>query len=408
MRIVQPPISTATVPYLSRGSFDQFGRQRFSQPETLYDAKALFNPLPLFWDEQELSGGGTGSVHNPNRASVTMSVTDATAGHRARQTKNWFNYQPGKSQLIIMTGVLGAGAVGLTKRLGLFNNQNGLYFQDSDDVVSVGKRSFATGTAVNTTVPQSAWNLDRLDGTGPSGLVLDKTKAQIFLIDFEWLGVGSVSFGFVIDQVLYYVHTMRHSNVIDSVYSSTPNLPLRYEIINDGTGPAGALESICSTVVSEGGQQARGLFLSATRNATALAASAVETKYCLFALRLKTTHLGVTVDPTTISTMALGANSYFQWSLDLNPTIAGALTYDSVASSGVEYALGATANTVTGGTTLYSGVAEPRANATLEGISTLRIGSNLAGVSDVLSLSILPVRGTNQSIVGSITWRELQ
>jgi hypothetical protein len=102
-------------------NMDAFYRMRVSNPQTIFDSKQLSDNQPLFWDDAQTSGSGTGSSFNANQASTTISVGNATAGTRVRQTFRHFNYQPGKSQLIIMTGIVGAAATGITKRLGLFN-----------------------------------------------------------------------------------------------------------------------------------------------------------------------------------------------------------------------------------------------------------------------------------------------
>jgi len=58
----------------------------------------------------------------------------------------------------------------------------------------------------------------------------------------------------VVDGVPTYLHQFNHANHSAGVYMTTPNLPIRYEISNDGTGAAAEMECICSSVMSEGGQ----------------------------------------------------------------------------------------------------------------------------------------------------------
>lgn len=110
-------ITLITATAKERTFHDAFDRLRTAHPKTLFDSKQLADALPLQWDDQGVSGSGTGSSHSVNQAASTLSVSNLTAGRRVRQTKRWFNYQPGKSQLILMTGVLGAGASGITRRV---------------------------------------------------------------------------------------------------------------------------------------------------------------------------------------------------------------------------------------------------------------------------------------------------
>jgi hypothetical protein len=224
-------------------SIDAFGRWRVSNPETIFDSKQLHDNAPLIYDDQEVSGGSTTSSHSTATASTTIGVGATTAGKRVRQSFMRFNYQPGKSQLIFCTGVLdkSGGGTGITRGFGYYDDNNGLFLQDKEGVIQFVKRSSTSGSPVDTEVNQSSWNIDTMDGTGASGITLDFSKAQILVIDFEWLGVGRVRMGFVVDGIVYYCHQFNHANSVSTVYMSTPNLPVRYEIDNDGTGAASTL-----------------------------------------------------------------------------------------------------------------------------------------------------------------------
>ena len=170
---------------------------------------------------------GTSTSFNVNRASTTLSVSAFTAGTRIRQSKRCFNYQPGKSQFVVRTFVMGAAVNGVTKETGYFDGINGICLRQQASGISLVVTSNATGSPVDTVIPQSSWNVDKLDGTGASGLALDLSKVQIMLIDFEWLGAGTVSIGFFINRQLYYANMFHNANILDTVYMSNPNLPLR-------------------------------------------------------------------------------------------------------------------------------------------------------------------------------------
>ena len=143
------------------GATDAFARLRISEPFTLFDSKQIWNDpdladsvenFPLFWDNQEISGGGTSTLFQVNRASTTLSVSNTTAGTRQRQTKQRFNYQPGKSQLVILTGLMSNEGAGITKRYGLYDDNNGLFLQVADGILGLGVRSFVSGAAVDTII----------------------------------------------------------------------------------------------------------------------------------------------------------------------------------------------------------------------------------------------------------------
>lgn len=396
-------------------SIDAFSRLRVSSPETIFDSKQIYDTQALFWDDQEVSGGSTATNHSANEAATTLSVGATTAGKRVRQTKMWFNYQPGKSQLILMTAAEFATSTGITKEIGLFNNDNGLFFRSAEGTVSVCRRSKITGSAVTTVVTQANWNLDTMDGNGVSGITLDFDKSQIYVIDFEWLGVGRVRMGVNVDGLIYYVHEFLNANNLAGVYMSTPNLPLRYSIENDGNGAADDLVHICSSVSSEGGVNQNGIVRYASTAGTAVATNAENSVFAVIGIRLKAAYLGATINILNVALQLQTASITAEWALYLNPTVAGTFSYSDQTNSAVQIATGATANTITNGTQLAGGFVESggiqsgSAGSGSGGInSALHLGSTINGTVDTMVLGIRPIGGDSTADVeGSITWREL-
>lgn len=387
-------------------SVDAFARLRISQPHTLFDSKLLQDDRPLLWDDQQTSGAGTSSTHNPNRASVALGVGSAVAGTRIRQTKMRFNYQPGKSQLAIFTTILGTGATGITKRVGYFDDNDGLFLQLSNNILSVVQRSNATGSPVDTSIAQSSWNIDKLDGTGKSGITFDTSKSQIFFLDFEWLGTGRIRFGFFIDGKPFYCHELLNANNLDVVYMSTPNLPCRYEISNSGLGVASELEQVCTTVISEGGSQDLGVLRYASTNGTHIDANTPNTIYAVLGVRLKTSYLDVAIKMVSMA-MISETSDDFEWIIKLNPTVAGTFTYSGETNSAMEVARGATANTITNGTDLGGGFASIDTLIATQALeNSLLLGSLIDGTPDEIVLCVRPL-SLNADIQGSLTWREL-
>jgi hypothetical protein len=392
---------------------DAFARLRVSEPYTIFDSKQVVDTT-LFFDDQEVSGGGTSSTFSSDRASTIIGVSNAVAGKRVRQTYQRFNYQPGKSQLFIETFVMGDTEAGVTKEVGLFDDDNGLFLRNDGGAISIVVRSFVTGSAVDVVIPQASWNQDVMDGAGESGVTLDFTKAQIFFADFEWLGVGTVRFGFFIDGQPIYVHYQNHANSISSVYMSNPNLPLRYSIDGDGTQTSDDdFEHICSTVVSEGSLELTGIVRSIDRGIAPLTTLSNTNIYPLISMRLKDIARMISVSTNAIQVFT-SSNVDFRWTLLLNPTVAGvdAVSWINLADSAIEYDVSRdNTNVLSGGTQLASGYGSSsnQAKSPVERniVNAIRLGQNIAGDREELVLGVQNlVSGTN-AYLAEIDIREL-
>jgi hypothetical protein len=391
-------------------AIDAFARLRVSQNFTVFDSKQLHDKQPLFWDE-ELGGSAT-STHVSVDAATKLAVTASASDYVIRQTKQRFNYQPGKSQLIFMT-FYSPQNVGVTNRIGSFdgtgtNNltpNNGV-FLEVDGVVSW---NICKNGVIEETATQDNWNVDKLDGTGSSGIELNCEATQIMVLDYEWLGVGRVRVGFVIDGIIHYCHYFNHANdpAFTAVYMSSPNLPLRYSIESDGTS-SGNLDHICSTVISEGGIEKTGVLRAVDMGGTTTGNLSAATDYAIIGIRLKTAYNDVTVIPEGVSVVGGTNNDAFRWSIQLNPTINGTFTYTDLASSGVQSALGGNTNDLSAeGLVLSSGYASRSAQQVEAALNTaLRIGTTIAGVADELVLVITPMV-SNTQVSASLNFREL-
>ena len=394
---------TQWVPELGgAGAGDAFGRQRVSQPEALFDAKAIIDNQPFLYDDAEVSGSGTGSTHSVDTASVVLDVSNTTAGNRVRQSKRRPAYQPGKSQLAFLTFTLGAAATGITRRVGLFDADNGLFLEQDSTGLRLVRRTSTSGSAVDNQVEQADWSQDVFAD-------LDPTKSQILFIDYEWLGVGSVRMGFVIDGALRYAHYFLNANNLAGVYMSTPNLPARYELDNDGTGAAATFETICASIISEGGADATGLTHTVDRAASSLTTGSNTSIYGLVAIRLKAAALQATVRVAALGVMCTSTADY-RWALILNPTIVGtALSWSDETDSAVQSATPGNGTTLTGGTLLASGYGSSTNQVTIPIASRatdFALGSLIDGTSDIVVLAIQNMANGADVYLGTLTYTE--
>jgi hypothetical protein len=331
---------------------DAFGRIRVAQPLTLFDSSHRYRDNGL-WNTSTASGGT--AVFMPNEGLVDLNVDTTNGSEVLRETAKVFSYQPGKSLLVMNTFVMAKPQPGLRQRVGYYGIENGIYIQLDNDILSFVERSVVTGVVTESIVPQDSWNADKMDGSGPSGIILDIRMAQILFMDIEWLGEGTVRIGFVIDGNFIVCHRFNHANYITSTYITTASLPLRYEITNtDATASVSTLKQVCSTVISEGGYELRGAQQAVgTPILTPSTFPAAGTFYPIVGIRLRSTRLDAVVILTAVSLLGLGNGKNYAWRILNGTKIAGGAWAPAAADSSVEYNL--TGTSTTGGRVLAQG-----------------------------------------------------
>jgi hypothetical protein len=396
-------------PAITPATMDAFGRLRVSELQTIFDAKTIYDDAPLYF-VNNTAGGGT-VVFALATASNALTVPGGAGARATRQSRRYLDYQPGKSQKIELTYNLGSGPqANIAKRVGFFDNGNGVFYQAKGLVNQFVRRSNTTGAAVDTEYDQSAWNIDRLDGQGKSGINLDTAQAQILTMDLEWLGVGTVRYGFIIDGRIVYAHAAQRANVASTVWAQTPNLPVRWEIENLAASAGGSLNAICCTVGSESAAQLLGLSRPADRGITGILTN--QTLRQLIAIRLKAAYNRATVVPRLINLLS-STNSNARWVAQINPTVTGgpAAVWVPKTNSAIEYDV--TRTTGGAGTLNEDGIdvgsgyfSSSADSASLELAGTYALASDYAGVSDILVIGIQNLAAANETYFGSITWSE--
>jgi len=344
--VTLPPIAT-----------DAFGRLRTSTPLTLFDSSHRYRDNNL-WSGLVVGTGSTvGFVTTQGLVNISIGTTAGCSV--IRETTKVFPYQPGKSLQVMNTFVMNPPKTNLRQRIGYFGADNGMYLELDGDTLYLVERSLSLGTT--TRVAQEEWNIDTMLGAGhlnPSGITLDISKAQILWMDIEWLGLGTVRLGFVVDGKFIHCHSFHHANLITSTYITTASLPLRYEIANTGiTTSSSTLKQVCSTVISEGGYELRGLQQAVNTPITAPVdlPSPAGTYYPVISIRLKTSpnRLDAIVILTALSLMGIGNGPEYNWQVRASATTTGGTWVDAGTDSAVEYKIDG--GTVSGGRILASG-----------------------------------------------------
>lgn len=388
---------------------DAFGRLRVSNPTALFDSKSSYDRQSYLWDEASW-GNATLTHYGVASGDAKLRLSTSGSGDGAiRQTLTRMRYQPGKSQLTLMT-FYAPPQTGVRKRIGAYEGsntgdsvpQNGFFLEINGNDISfnIAKSGIITESSL-----QSDWD-DPMDGTGPSAYTLDlQNSAQIMWYDYEWLGVGTARMGFAIDGRFIPCKSFHHANRgFDSVYTATPNLPLNYSIYQSG-GIGGYLDAICASVSSEGGSEELGIDKTVDMGSTIISLSSTTSAYGLVYIRLKDNY-DVTIIPKFGSAIATSANDTILAKLFINPTIAGSLTWFDLTDSAIQWATGNASNTLIGAPIWSAYASASSRQLNFPGRSFPRLGKKIDGTADILAFAVQPVQG-NTDVVASFTWQEL-
>jgi len=398
---------------------DAFGRLRISPPVTLFDSTHRYQDNGLWATSNTVTANATFSA---NQSFVALNVDNTNDAEVIRETKRVFSYQPGKSLLIMNTFVMQTPSANVRQRVGYFGAENGVYLENDGTTNYLVLRTFTNSSVSETRVAQVDWNVDKFDGTGYSGqgvgsehslTGLDVSKSNIFWIDIEWLGVGHVRTGFVVDGKLCPAHIFHNDNLRTVPYMTTASLPIRYEIKNNGVvSGSSTLKQICSTVISEGGYQLFGQQRTAfTPVTSAKDLATAGTSYPIVSIRLKSTRLDAIAIVSALSMLGIGNNTKIRWSIIVGATLTDANWTSAGADSAVEYDISATA--MSGGTQRSTGFIGVTNQSTTgieipkEQLFRFQLERNgLTGTPTILTLAAAGAANGDDAL-GSIDWEEI-
>jgi hypothetical protein len=409
------PVTAITNIYNSTGNIDTtrdaFGKARVVEPHTIFDSSFIYSDDSRNWNSNTVNGGSSSFV--ANQSHIAMTVTGTSGSKVIRETKKAFKYQPGKSLLTMssfqMAPINAYGAnTELRQRVGYFDANNGTYLEANGNTLVFVMRSNKTNTVEEVRIPQAQWNVDKLDGAGKSNLTINIANSQIFWTDTEWLGVGSVRAGFVIDGQFIVSHIFHHANRGTGVYMKSATLPLRLEIENlSTTGVSATLKHICNSVISEGGYTPSAASRAVATELTGVNLS--QTSFTpLIAIRLKAGFENAVVLPSLVTAWGL-QNSPFIYRLSMNENVANGTWTSAGSESAVEYNV--TATDMSGGDVLMQGLfgggtigSHLVLNLT-EHNSSYQLRRRLDGTRETMVISVLSTTN-NDDAVATLTWQE--
>jgi hypothetical protein len=389
---------------------DAFGRKRIAAPTTLFQLLYQYDTQPLF---MQFNNVGTGStVKTTSESSLTISTGGTASGASAiSQTKEYFAYEPGKTQQIVVSGVLGLQKANVRSRIGYFDANNGVFFEmDGTLGACLVLRSNVGGVVAEMRVLRADWNIDQADGTGLSGATADFSKAQVFSIDFQWLGAGKIRFGLFVGNTYVFLHYIALGNTLLGPYMNTACLPVRCEITNTGvTASTTDMKEICISVISEGGQEKPILLNFGASNSTN--SIIVSTRRPVLSIRPKLLFAGqvnrarLFLSDLTMLAQTTGSNLLYE--LVYNGTLTGAVFASVDANSGVEFDTTATA--ISGGTIYKTGYIATGQITPVDPVCRYPFTLNFTGsVQDIVTVVATTVPLKNTPVTAAFTWEELR
>ena len=415
--------------YNYENSIDAFGKQRVTTPLTLLDIKFIgqINGADGFLKNEliicnDISGSFNSTV---NTDSGYLEISGTGDGHYISQSRIHNTYQPGKSLLLMFSGILIPTDINnnyinsYINRLGYYSNNliynsdktlpyNGFYFQYD-----------STGTSINlsnkgtiTKIAQTTWNLDTLDGNGHSKINLDFKKAQLFTIDLEWLSVGRIRFGFFIYGKCQYCHQITNINLLTSPYISNINLPVRYELIGTDNLETTQVSTkqICTSVISEGGYNPRGKPFSF--NSGLISFTTSETPIVAFRGG-GSNYYHQEIIPNNINIVDTDKNNTCIWKLrlymDNNTTNAGVNSWTDVNSNysvsqfSTDFNAWSETTSIVISEGIFSGKANVSYNSFKDTVSPkiLQITSNIDNISDIMVITCQILSGNSSQVICS-------
>jgi hypothetical protein len=395
-------------------NLDAFSRLRVSNPLILHNSQLTYDLAPIIYEQITNGSGATITYDSTNRYGLMTFSSTPTGGKAFMQSYEYLPYQPGRSQLAFVTFNMIAGVANTLKFAGYSDGVNGIEFQ-LDGTTKQFKLYSGTGSG-DLTVTQSSWNIDKLDGTGASGITLDITKVQILVIDIQALYAGRVRIGFDIGGQIIYAHQFLHANNIAPPYIQSANLPVRCGMTCTGTVST-TMYFLCSAVISEGGSEDINVYGYTFQQDTGVISVTTGGTHML-SLRPRTTFNSIT-NRTRVAYIDVeiynAGNQPVQWQLCIGQAISGTTTYNNVNTSysSSEYNIlgtlsGSPTIVIDGGYVASSGSIKGVTNTAI--ISRYPITLDAAGLHrslGTLTLKCTSLSGT-QDVLASLKFREIR
>ena len=360
-----------------------------------------------------IATGGTGFAGPTGTATanlVSLVTTTATGSSALLSSNRRLHYKPGQGSVCEFTAIYGAGIANNNQIVGIGNSSDGFFYGYNGTLFGILWRSSSSGSLVNTWISQANWNVDGMNGSGPSGITLNPQTGNLYKIQFAWLGFGVINFyianpngsGWILVHQIQYPNNFINSSVLNA------SMQLYAQTIN--TAAAGSIQTlkVCSMAgMTEGFTDEIEDVRNSISTITAQNTPAPATNPTnVLAIQNQTTFNGKTnqvrvlLDAISLLNTAGGGNNA-RVDLYLNPTLSGTLTYTPINTTGSVVQFSTTSVTVTSGKLLMSFYCDTQTAVTFD-LDSYNIVLN---PGDVLVIAGQGQGGT-ATMFASLTWSE--
>ncbi len=382
-------------------------RRKVSTNEQIFFNAFQYTKDEQIWDEAVT--GTASSTFNEYEGGVVLEVGGDAGDEIIRQTRNVIQYVPGRANEAIFALRLDPFETGVRKRFGIFDETNGVYFEKGvDDYYVVLRKDTPTGIEEQR-VPRAEWNVDRLDGTGPSLESFQEDKIQMFTIEYEWFGAGVVEFKIILDNNALPLHRFVAGNNDEIPWANSPYRPLRFELTNvEGVAGTHQILQGSSSVSSEGEVGPLGREQNVATPFDGITTGSADELRPVLSIRLRSDRLNGVVIPLEFQAATLDNTGLF-YRVIRDTTLTGASWQNSSPASFAEFDYSAT--DFTGGDILQTGYISPNTQGEIQKFlkeTILQLGRNNMGTTPQTFTILAATVSSNKDVFASLSWVEIR
>lgn len=253
-------------------------------------------------------------------------------------------------------------------------------------------------------VAQSDWNVDAMDGSGPSGINLDPTKGNVYQIRYQWLGFGPLSY-FIEDSEdgdLHLVHIIKYANVNIVPSLQNPTLPLHIMSKNNANDSNLTIKTSSMGGFVEGRVIDLGLPNSRSNTITDLASTELPILSIKNKLVYQSAINRVRITPLFLA-LATESSKPVIFRLKLNPTLTGTPAFADVDADNSVVSVDIASSGITGGNEIFT-IVLGKADSEIIDVSKIR---KLLNPGEIFTITAEATSGTGQEVTVSLNWEDL-